>query len=561
MNTSLPDKFSVGNLLKNNWYVFLTLWATVFILYLPAAKAGEVGDFTGWLYTIRYAPFWDFINRPDSLSLYQFTQLVTYGIYKVIGYNPLLWHFLQVSLHAVNCLLVFTLAKNILADSKVDKAVGIAFAASFLFAVCPLNTEVVVHESCYHYLQGFLIVLLILRWVQQYHYTQKRSYIWWAAILYGCSTYSLEVFYFTPWFTLSLALYYRLVIGYDKAILRKTVLYFFVPQLLLYFAHVAVLHYVINLLVAHVAPPHDLLSIDFLCKMPKLLYHVIFMGRYFSNDIRQAVYRLCEHKALLSVVYLSLLAVCAYLVFFFKQTSLKWKAAGLFLIWMLAMVLIATPFPIPTIQLVGFDRYTYFMQPFIFLLLAIVFSHKRLRRVSVVLFAVYSLCNMYCLTVTNNYWKKSAYLVKRLVQPVSLPPGKTILLLNPPENMNGILMLGSQPNSVWKMMYDLYNEPKITNTVYDVVSYNLNTLEDGAHVRVTSDSTVTVTLNQWGGWWWYKYLGANSYENEAYKLIITDAGHCYDLILKHPAAGYQLMYEVNGNWKIVDWNKRNVDQY
>lgn len=555
------SSFGIQNLIKNPYLVFGFFWFVISVLYLPAAKAGQVGDFTGWLYTIRYGNFWDFINRPDSLSLYQFTQLVSYFFYKLFGANPLLWHLLQTTLHAVNCFLLFVICKRIMEDSGVRFAGRIAFMGALLFAVCPQNTEVIVHEPCYHYLQGYLILLLILYWLQQFQHNPHPKYAWWAGLLYFCSTYSLELFYLTPWLVFSLSLYYRAAINYDKRIFKRSLLWFFLPQLLMYVAHVIVLQKIIHVYVAHVAPPHDILSIGYLSKLPEYLFHVIFLGRYFPNDLRQRVYDICESRWFLTVFYGLLILFCLYISVRYKKLRQKWKVGGLFMLWMLMMAFLVSPFVIPRLQLVLFDRYTYFMEPFIYMLIALMISGGSFRFIGMAVVAAYIFCNSYFLLKTNYYWKRSAYIVKRLIHEVPDPDNKIIVLLNPPENMNGILMIGSQSESVWKLMYNLYNEKKINNQVYDAASYNMLTPEDGAHVKVLTDSVLTITLNQWGTWWWYKYRGGISYENEAYKLNMVDPGHWYELTLKHPSSDYLLLYQIGDRWKAVDMSKKNIDQY
>jgi hypothetical protein len=561
MENPLPNSAILQKSARNNFLAFCVFWVTVSVFYLPAAKAGQVGDFTGWLYTIRYGNFWDFINRPDSLSLYQFTQFVSYFFYKLFGANPLLWHLLQTTLHAVNCFLVFLLCRRLMEDAAISNAGKIAFTGAFLFALCPLNTEVVVHEPCYHYLQGYLIVLLILRWLQQFHHRPKAKYAVWAGVLYLLSTYSLEVFYLTPWLVLSMSLYYRLALGYDRRIFRQAFLWFFLPLLLMYLAHVIVLHTVIRVYVAHVAPPHDIFTIAYLCKLPEYLFHVVFLGRYFPNDLRQHAYNICESAWFLIAFYGFLIAICGYIAVYFKKLTSKWKVGGLFLLWMLFMVFLVTPFAIPQLQLVLFDRYTYFMQPFIFVLVALMISGRRFGYLAIAVLSAYAVCLGGFLLKTNYYWKRSSYIVRRLIHEVPDPANKIVVLLNPPENMNGILMIGSQPESVWKLMYNLYRDKKLTNTVYDVASYNMVSPDDGAHVNVLNDSMLTVTLNQWGTWWWYRYKGGASYENEAYKLNMTDVGHRYELTLKHPADQYLILYQSGDRWKEVDVNNKNTDQY
>ena len=127
--------------------------------------------------------------------------------------------------------------------------------------------------------------------------------------------------------------------------------------------------------------------------------------------------------------------------------------------------------------------------------------------------------------------------------------------------MHGIAIIGSEPESEYKLMHDLLlPESKIRNKVYDGLSYNMETPEDGANTKVLNDSMVRVTLNQWGTWWWYEAHGGRSYENEDYKLNMIDGGHFYELTMKHPASQYLLLYQVGDKWHAVDMSKRDVDQ-
>jgi len=121
-------------------------------------------------------------------------------------------------------------------------------------------------------------------------------------------------------------------------------------------------------------------------------------------------------------------------------------------------------------------------------------------------------------------------------------------------------MVGPFLHFSFKQMYNLENVQQITNPVYEVVSYNMTGPGDGAHVMVINDSMLHVTLNQWATWWWYGMRGAFSYENEYYKVNMIDAGHWYELTLKHPAGQYLLLYLVGDKWKKIDWTLR-CDQF
>src|SRR5690606_12747035 len=93
---------------------FVLYWLVIAALCLPAWRAGFVTDAIDWLHDAETLPFREYLNRPHSTihSLYQLTQLVTLGIYKIFGTARLPWHLLMVSLQAVNALLLYRLFRQ-----------------------------------------------------------------------------------------------------------------------------------------------------------------------------------------------------------------------------------------------------------------------------------------------------------------------------------------------------------------------------------------------------------------------------------------------------------------
>lgn len=548
---------------KKNVLVFSGLWLLIFIIYLPAAKAGWVYDSAGWLNNIRNLKFWNYINNSQSgiPSLYQFTQLTTYIFYKLFNANPYAWHTLMVTMHAVNAFLFFIICRRLFADSGIKNGFSIALAGVILYTVCPHISEVIVWESAFHYLQGFMLILLVLYWVQQFHYKQQKKYAWFAGIIYLCSTYSLEIFYLTPWFVLTLALYYRYAVGCDKAIFRKVINWFFIPLLLLYVLHIIVLRVVYGWYFAHIG--QNLLQpfTSYICKPPRYIFHIIFLGRFFPLELRRQVYLFVGSNAGLIVFYNIFILICCYVVSRFNTMSLKARAGVLLFALIIISQAIIMPLAFPDMQLVYFDRYTYFMDAFVYMLLALLVSYITIKPVSVVLITAYGLLNVYFTVKVNLCWKHSAYIINRLLKDFPDPGNKTVILLNLPQNMDGIPMIGAEKDGQFKMMYKLFVNPDMSNKIYDAVAYNMITKDDGAHVVVHNDSLLRVTLNQWGTWWWYEAQGAKSYENEDYKLIMRDMGHWYDLILKHPSDQYLILLQQGEQWKIVNMKKRGEEQY
>lgn len=291
--------------IRKPYILFFVFWLLLFVLYLPTAQAGFVADFTGWLNEINTQSFWVYINRSNFVvnSLYQFTQFTTYIIYRVIGANAWAWHIVHISLQALNAYLWFLLCYRIFTDSGIKNAKAIALAGVLLFCVSPYLTEVIVWEPSFHYLQGFLLILVILLQVQKFHYAPKIKYAIAAGILFLLSTYSLEIFYLTPVFTITLALYYRFALDYNKVVFKKILTLFFLPQLLLFLAHLGVYHLVYGEWLPHLkdqAMRHSWAY--YLSKPAKYIFQVVLLGRYFPQNLKFKIYDIFESKKAIILV-------------------------------------------------------------------------------------------------------------------------------------------------------------------------------------------------------------------------------------------------------------------
>jgi len=557
-NTLLPRQVGV----KNIW-IFLGLWVLTFALYLPAVKAGWVIDGVGFLYNLRHQGFWEFINRTHSedQSFYQLFTLQYYIGYKLWGLNFWMWSLLYISVQSINAYLLFLVCKKIFSDSGLNNQVLVPLCGAVLFTICPHISEVVICKAYYHYLQSFMFILLIMLWVQKYQHGHRGIYIFGATLVFILAAFTLEIFYLIPFFVLTIALYYRFALGYNPAIFRKTLLYFFVPQVLLLCIYFVAIFVTFGMLHPHKIALNQSAT-EYLSKPLKYIFNILFLGRYFPLESKKSVYELCQSETVLFLFYGVVVVSLIYWATLLKKMANVHKAMLLFLIWVVGAIafLIPVPFPDATL-LVFYDRYTYFADGFIYVALALAFFHFMNRYVAIACLLLYAGVNLYFTVELNTYWKHSAYINNRLLQNLPNPGNRIVVLLNIPENLNGVPMIGAQPEGEFKAMREVYTNTLDNNTIYDAASYNMITEHDGAHVTVANDSMIHVTLNQWGTWWWYEGHGAHSYENKDYRLNMIDPGHWYELTLKHPASQYLLLYEVGDQWKEVDMGKRGVDQW
>jgi len=541
--------------------VFSIYWTMVFIVYLPAAKAGLVGDFPYYIESYRENDFWNFINPKNATALYQTCELHLYILIKLLGTNPFLWHLVFVTLHAVNGFLIFLFFGRLLSDSQIKNALPLSFIAVCFFLISPHASEVVVWKACSHYLFAIAVIFLILVFVQKFHKTQKAQYAFITAFLFFYSSFSHEFFYLIPWFILILIYYYHLVLGSDKIVFKKSLLYFFVPTLLLFCVHLLLLRIFKHTYVSHFGKLEQLPLTYYLDKPLKYFFHVLFFGRYFSLEARNKIYALCETKNTLLSFYSVFLCFWFYVLFRIRKVSMKLKALALSSIYLMVIFLFLSPVFFADTMLVCYDRYLYPSIGFASLFFVLLVSFIPVYNIRIVLFVSYALINIWLTGKVNVYWKQSAYVVKRLLNDVPDAGNKTVLLLNLPDDLQGIPMISAQEEGRFKIMKNLLTTSQLNNTAYDVVAYKMTTINDGAHVKVINDSEVNVTLNQWGTWWLYGMLGANNYENNDYKVNMVDEGHWYELTLKHPPEQYMLLYQAGSQWKEVDWGKKNTDQY
>lgn len=544
--------------------VFFLLWLVLFALYLPAARAGFVTDFTGWLDQVKNHPFSEYINRTNfsAKSLYQFTQLVTYIFYKLFGIHAWLWHLLFITLHAVNATLMFILCCGLLGDCDVDNAVMISFGGALLFCVSPYISEVVVWEPAFHFLQGLLFILLILLWLQRYIHSGNIKYALWASIAYVASAFALEVFYITPWLVLAAILFYRAISLPGKAKSSKAIFYFFIPLIIVFAIRLLLFRIIYGGWVSRIGTDTvTAIHLPDFGKPAKYLFHLLFLGRFFSHETRQSVYAYCDSAKGIAIFYGLVTLALGIILRRFRYMGGRGKAASLLFVWMLITLALLIPLWFNNLMLVLFDRYTYFTACFFYTLAAVLLSFISARYTRMAVFTLYALANLRFAIKVSRYWSKAYRVDYGLLTGVPAAGDKTIILLNLPESMNGVPMIGSEKESEFKLMHNLlFPGTKLGNRVYDVLSYNMVTPDDGAHVSVLNDSTIRVTLNQWGTWWWYEGKGGYSYENNDYRLNLIDGGHFYELILKKPARQYLLLYQVGSQWKTVDWGRKNTDQ-
>ncbi len=545
--------------------IFVGLWVALFVLYFPAARAGFVSDFTGWLYDLQHHSFAEHINRTHFkvVSLYQGTQLATWLYYQWAGIDPWRWHMLFITLQALNATLLYKLVACMLRDSGTDRYRVIALTGSVLFCVSPSLSEVLVWEPCYHYLQGLFMMLLTLHWVQEYVYTRNPRLVWYSIFLFVFATHTLEIFYLTPWLVLLLALFYRYQCTDGRQVGTRIIAKFFIPLLLLFGLRLLEFRLLHGDWVSRIGSSTVLSVSDMgLGKPAKYLYHLIALGRFWPGhfhigsltlaSVRQSIYQLCDSGLGIFSFWSVAIAVTGWCMFRYKYMTGSARVAFIMWLCMLAALVLVMPLWFYDLLLISMDRYAYFTIPFLAMLAAIGIWRIRRSWLRYALLLVLLLANVRYTIQANRYWMKGERITYSLLHTLPVHNNKITVLLNLPESMHGAPMIGASDMGEYKLMHNLLVPgSQLTGTVYDAMGYNMQSPEDGAHVQVLHDSVLRVRLNQWGTWWWYNALGGHDYENADYSVHVVD-GSCYDLTMKKNSSNYLFFYQTGKEWKPVD---------
>lgn len=528
-------------------WLFLCLFSVV--LYAPAVKAGWVIDAIGWLRDVQSYSLSDYLNRTHSQvqSLYQFTQGITYVFYLLWGSNVYMWSLLYILLHGTNCYLLFLCVRLLLQQSSYTLSHTVALAAALLLLTAPTASEAVVWKACYHYLQGLCFVLLVWYALLQYLFLGRTVMAWWAAMVFGCAILSLEVFLVIPFMCLSTLGYYSWILKGPKAITYAAFRRFVIPQLVL-----LVLYFVLFVAYYGGFQPHEYNLYrqgitTYLGKPLKHLFHLLLWGRYYPMPLKTSIYIALDTGWVQAISY-GVFALLGWRIWILRYKGI-WGLLALLLccaVFMLAL-LMPLPFP-PAAQWVFYDRYGYFAMAFLAAILALMLFKTLQANWAMLLVGMFVLIQSAVTLKLNLYWKNSASVSHKLLTSLPRHEYGTVILLNLPENMEGVPMIGADSSGMFQEMqgrlYDLHSKAKI----YDVLAFNMLTKDDGATAEVVNDSTLQITLNQWGTWWWYMGHGATNYSTADYSVQVTDPGHRYRITFKKPMRSYFIYYFHHSNW-------------
>lgn len=557
----------VANYLKyiHGNYIAFAFWAVAMLLYLPAYDAGFFQDFidTAWLF--KEQSFSEFLNREgiEHKSFYQVTQLLLYGLLSIFGTRPLPWFLLFTLLHAINGYLALRLFFRLLSMLDVRRARQAATLGAFLFIIHPVQAEVLIWKASLHYLTGTMMLLLILRWTLGYINTSKFRYLAQIWILYLISTFTLEIFYLTPAFVMAVLTALRLSGGLDKRRFTEAILRIFVPLVGGWVGHLIIYYLTYGRWVAHydfeLAEAFNASAAG--GQYGKYLSHVLLMESLWPQYWRMRLYDVWMMPGVAMTLLAGIVILFLVIILRFRRLSSMAKAMGcIFFMAILSLVLVL-PMWFNDFQLLRNDRYFYLPSVFLLMIPALLIFSIGRSRIRLWAGGIYAL---YCVMGTAQIAQKASIstgIFQSLLRNFQWQREDVVLLLNLPNNYEGIAMLPADDPAPLNKHLSVFGLGTARGRVYAVSSYNMQQPWDGAHVTVLDSLRLKVTLNQWGCWWWWRTQGAHSYETDLFRLEMTDGGHEYILELKERPERMVVLFQRGHEWRKVDLNRIGVEQW
>ncbi len=401
----------------------------------------------------------------------------------------------------------------------------------------------------------------------EYTDTKQHRYVWIITLVYALSSFMLELFYLTPAFVFIVLSALDTGGAISAKVFKGALLKIVLPQVLIFLFHLFLFHLIYGRWIAHYSM--DLGAAftpsNVIIQLSKYAVHVLTIERFLPNGIRMSLYHFIEHRVVWFIIGSGIVACLLFGLKGYKKTNEKRKAIFvLFLFSLLSCVLIIQMW-YDDVMMMMTDRYYYLPGIFFFLLASsILFYSGGFKKLQYAIGGLFLIACIWGAEKMVFKFRAAGKVQSGTVKNFKWQNADTVLLLNLPNNFDGIFIAPTNPDSTecLNSHYNVFMGHHLKPKIYDVSSYNIQNRWDGVHVVVLDSLSLKVTLNNAGSWWWFGTLGASDYENELYRLEFIENGFSYQLHFKHPPApGIVILYQVGEAWKRVDTGKWNQEQW
>lgn len=363
---------------------------------------------------------------------------------------------------------------------------------------------------------------------------------------------TFEIFFLTPVFILCIAFYaykFQRSEVTNSAVLLKILL----PILVLTIGYFLVNLYRMDAIVGHYGVKTHLNFSPTILIPNFTAYLLRYTGvhLFFDYTLRDSVYSwLSSTLGLIiqSFIYLLSFLVLGYL--FFKNASKNVVPISLFYLFFFISI-----FPFLNLSVcynkdIEQDRYLYlsamFFYPFLVLIVFSVF-----KKMSYLLLLLFLFVMLSFLQKRVVIWKEVGKIHTSLVNTFRWQEAKRIFIIANADNYNGAYMMRDMPQSAFCEMLEVQRDIKIADKTHTLLQYNILSPSDSCTVSRVDTATLRFEFTQWGNWFWYKSVGATSYDSLLYKVSIDEWNHSFEATFLDKKEGDVYIYQRKGEWVAI----------
>jgi len=518
-------------------------YAILALVFLPAINAGLVTDFTGFVEKLVEEPNASIFKKYGYYALQPITSIMMWIPYQLWDLHRTLWGIYFLGLHGINAILLFVLVTKVSQHFELKNAFWISFFSGVMFLLHPYQAEAVVWEACISYLlaTGLMLTSLILfmRAIQE-SFIFKSKYLYLSLMAFFLSLMTIELPFTFPAIILCLSFFTL----YEKSIWSRSLNA--IPYFLTLGFYLLLNKVIEGKWVGHYGSDVHLniVPLDMGATISKYFYKHILFIRDWSYQMKSFMFENLNSW----MGFILLMLGCLLLFAFAKkkyQHIIGFGLSG----FVLACLPISNLFF--SFLLYGEnDRYGYWAMAMLAIALtSFFFSFGKKWGISLSL--IFNIIALVLVIRINLNWQEAESTRKTLMESFPIQSEKPILLLNTPDNFNGLYMLrnigeGSGVYDALKYIEKRKNVPEIT----EIYQYNMTDHSNGCKSNFINTDSLRVEFKQWGNWYWEDGIGATNEDNDLFNTKID--GHVYYLKLKEDPEKYNIYCQDSLRWVKVE---------
>lgn len=509
------------------------------LLYWESRYAGMVMDYTGWIEKFEGKPWTDVFVCFGFPANQQVAIAFLYLMVEIVGQHELIWSLIYWIFHAVNALLLYLLLKDLFVIFQLKYAEWRSFVCALLWLCCCYHGEVVIWKVTQNYFVLAFFNLLMLRDYLRFFLSGLSKYYWRATALFIIALFTFEQALVNIAMVLLLmgALIAAGKIAFDKKVMMRITL----PMLMSIGVYFLVSFLWIGDWVGHYGSEAHL-SFDIkliLANYARYFLKYIAYWRFYDYSSKEFLFHWMGNWS-----WLILLILGALMLLVLR----KLKSRSLIVLTVLMAVFTVLMFlPVSNLHMVwegvsSGERYTYFASMFYFPLIILMLS-PLLETVQLFTAIGLLVVNVSLLSPTTDAWKNNQYIYRNLVDAYRWEEEELVLFLNSPDNFNNTFLFIDKDQHGFEDALIYYGKKNIAGEVYDVVQYNMFTINDGVSVKKVGEDEFIVEFNQWGNWWFHNGIGAPKKIDAPYYTLEIEEWYYYRIKLKPNAKDAVLIYQ------------------